>query len=55
VPTRAKRPSEPNFDIETRVLRGVIALAERLNFTQAARKLHISQPALSKQIGSGSV
>jgi DNA-binding transcriptional LysR family regulator len=50
VPKRAKRPSEPIFDIETRVLRAVIALAERLNFTRTALKLHISQPALSKQI-----
>lgn len=50
MPKRAKRSGEPVFDIETRVLRAVIALAERLSFTQTARKLHISQPALSKQI-----
>ena len=50
MPKRPKRPSEPIVEVETRVLRAVIALAERLNFTQAARKLHISQPALSKQI-----
>jgi DNA-binding transcriptional LysR family regulator len=50
VPKRAKRRSEPVLDIETRVLRAVIALAERLSFTQTARRLHISQPALSKQI-----
>jgi len=50
VPKRPKRSSEPNFDVETRVLRAVIVLAERLSFTEAARKLHISQPALSKQI-----
>ncbi len=50
MPKRPKRPSEPHFDVETRVLRAVIVLAERLSFTEAARKLHISQPALSKQI-----
>jgi DNA-binding transcriptional LysR family regulator len=50
VPKRSKRRSEPIFDIEIRVLRAVIALAERLSFTRTARKLHISQPALSKQI-----
>jgi DNA-binding transcriptional LysR family regulator len=50
VANRAKRRSEPVFDIDTRVLRAVIALAERLSFTRTARKLHISQPALSKQI-----
>jgi hypothetical protein len=50
VPKRQRRHPEPVFDIETRVLRAVIALAERLSFTRTARKLHISQPALSKQI-----
>ena len=50
VAKRRKRRSEPVFDIETRVLRSVIALAEKLSFTKAARKLRISQPALSKQI-----
>jgi DNA-binding transcriptional LysR family regulator len=38
------------FDIETRLLRAVTALAEELSFTRAAHKLNISQPALSKQI-----
>lgn len=50
VPKRQKRRIEPVFDIETRVLRSAIALAEKLSFTKAARKLRISQPALSKQI-----
>jgi len=38
------------YDTETRVLRAVVTLAEELNFTRAAHKLNISQPALSKQI-----
>jgi DNA-binding transcriptional LysR family regulator len=38
------------YDIETRHLRAVTVLAEELNFTRAAHKLNISQPALSKQI-----
>ena len=50
MPKRQRRHPEPVFDIETRVLRAVIALAERLSFTRTARKLRISQPALSKQI-----
>ena len=37
-------------NIEVRHLRAVVILAEELNFTRAARSLHISQPALSKQI-----
>lgn len=49
-PKRQKRRREPVFDIETRVLRSVIAVAEKRSFTKAARKLGISQPALSKQI-----
>ncbi|MGA2417468.1 MAG: LysR family transcriptional regulator [Candidatus Sulfotelmatobacter sp.] len=38
------------FDVETRLLRAVITLAEELSFTRAAHKLNISQPALTKQI-----
>jgi DNA-binding transcriptional LysR family regulator len=38
------------FDIEPRLLRAVITVAEELSFTRAAQKLHITQPALSKQI-----
>ena len=36
--------------VEIRHLHAVIALAEELNFTRAADRLHITQPALSKQI-----
>jgi LysR family transcriptional regulator, benzoate and cis,cis-muconate-responsive activator of ben and cat genes len=36
--------------IEVRYLRAVVVLAEELNFTHAAQRLRISQPALSKQI-----
>jgi DNA-binding transcriptional LysR family regulator len=37
-------------NLEVRHLRAVVILAEELNFTRAAHTLHISQPALSKQI-----
>jgi DNA-binding transcriptional LysR family regulator len=37
-------------NVEIRHLHAVIALAEELNFTRAADRLHITQPALSKQI-----
>jgi DNA-binding transcriptional LysR family regulator len=36
--------------VEVRHLRAVIVLAEELNFTRAANRLHITQSALSKQI-----
>jgi LysR family cyn operon transcriptional activator len=36
--------------IELRLYRYVSVLAEELNFTQAALRLHVSQPTLSKQI-----
>src|ERR1700693_5998832 len=36
--------------VEVRHLHAVIVLAEELNFTRAADRLHITQPALSKQI-----
>ena len=37
-------------NVEVPHLHAVIVLAEELNFTRAAHRLHISQPALSKQI-----
>ena len=37
-------------NVEVRHLHAVIALAEELNFTRAADRLHITQPALIKQI-----
>src|SRR6202166_3723999 len=37
-------------NVEIRHLLAVIALAEELNFRRAADRLHITQPALSKQI-----
>ena len=36
--------------VEVRHLHAVIVLAEELNFTRAAERLHITQSALSKQI-----
>jgi LysR family transcriptional regulator, hca operon transcriptional activator len=36
--------------VELRLYRYVMVLAEELNFTRAALRLHVAQPSLSKQI-----
>lgn len=38
------------MDVELRHLRALVVLAEELNFTRAAERLHVSQQALSTQI-----
>jgi DNA-binding transcriptional LysR family regulator len=37
-------------DVDTRVLRYFLAVAEQLSFTSAARELYVTQPSLSRQI-----
>src|SRR5580704_17982069 len=45
---RAGGPMFPG--VELRLYRYVAAIAEELNFTRASAKLHVAQPALSRQI-----
>jgi DNA-binding transcriptional LysR family regulator len=37
-------------DVDTRLLRAFVAVAEELNFTRAAQRLHLAQQALSSQV-----
>src|SRR5260370_42080340 len=48
VPVACEAPMYPG--VELRLYRYVVVLAEELNFTRAALRLHVAQPSLSKQI-----
>ena len=43
-------PSPLTRNVELRLLRYVIAVAEELHFTRASRRLHLATPSLSRQI-----
>ena len=38
------------MEVQLRLLRHALALAEHLNFARAARAVHVSQPTLSRSI-----
>ena len=43
-------PYVSGMDVDTRLLRYFVAVAEHLSFTAAAEELYVAQPSLSRQI-----